>query len=103
MKARLKTLPDYLRGGAWPPSVRTVRRPVKSGNERDPYPLLLTCPVRGGEYTVETAGAKSEEGWSTVGQYAPNIPGYTRATMDWTMGNDTERWGQSLKPVLSPD
>jgi len=29
--------------------------------------------------------------WSTVGQYAPNIPGYTRATMDRTMGNDTER------------
>ena len=23
---------------AWPPSARTVRRPVKSGNERDPRP-----------------------------------------------------------------
>ena len=41
--------------------------------------------------------------WSTVGQYAPNIPGYTRATMDRTMGNYTERWRQSLKPVLSSD
>ena len=38
MIARLMTLLDKLRGGAWPPSARTVRRPVKSGNERDPRP-----------------------------------------------------------------
>ena len=37
MKARLMTLLDFPRGGAWPPSVRTVRRSVKSDNERDPY------------------------------------------------------------------
>jgi hypothetical protein len=37
MKAKLMTLPDFPRGGAWPPSVRTVRRSVKSDNERDPY------------------------------------------------------------------
>ena len=41
--------------------------------------------------------------WSTVGQYAPNIPGYTRATMDRTMGYDPERGCQSPKPVSSPD
>jgi hypothetical protein len=41
--------------------------------------------------------------WSTVGQYAPNIPGYTRATMGTTMGNYTERWRQSLKRTLSSD
>jgi hypothetical protein len=41
--------------------------------------------------------------WSTVGQYAPNIPGYTRATMGATMGNDPERGGQSLKRTLSSD
>ncbi len=28
---------------------------------------------------------------ATVGQHAPNYPGYTRATMDRTMGFDTER------------
>ncbi len=28
---------------------------------------------------------------STVGQYAPNLPGYTRSTKEWTMGFDTER------------
>lgn len=38
MMVRLMVLLDKLRGGAWPPSARTVRRPVKSGNERDPRP-----------------------------------------------------------------
>ena len=32
---------------------------------------------------------------ATVGQYAPNLPGYTRATKGRTMGFDTERWRQS--------
>ncbi len=40
MIARLKILLDEPRGGAWPSSARTVRRPVKSGNERDPCPYL---------------------------------------------------------------
>ena len=40
MKVRLKVLPDKLRGGAWPSSVRVVRCPVKSGNEQDPHPTL---------------------------------------------------------------
>ena len=44
MKASLKGLPDEPRGGAWPPSARTVRRPVKSGNERDPRPQLPAGP-----------------------------------------------------------
>ncbi len=42
MKVRLKTLPDKLRGGAWPSSARAVRHPVNSGNGRDPHPQLLT-------------------------------------------------------------
>ncbi len=37
MKVRLKTLLNKPRGGAWPPSARAVRCPVKSGNERDLY------------------------------------------------------------------
>ena len=45
MKVRLMTLPDKLRGGAWPSSARTVRRPVKSGNERDPRPQLPADPL----------------------------------------------------------
>ena len=45
MKARLKVLPDAPRGGAWPPSARTVRRPLKCGNERDPRPQLPVLPA----------------------------------------------------------
>ncbi len=42
MKVSLKGLPDEPRGSAWPSSARAVRCPVKSGNERDLYPQLLT-------------------------------------------------------------
>ena len=44
---------------------------------------------------------KGRKEWATVGQHAPNYPGYTRATMGGTMGNDTERWSQSPNPALS--
>ncbi len=42
MKVRLKVLLDEPRGGAWRPSARAVRCPVKSGNERD---LRLQLPA----------------------------------------------------------
>ena len=61
MKAKLMTLPDFPRGGAWPPSVRTVRRSVKSDNERDPHLYLLAKSPDLVHYR-ETAGSKSEEG-----------------------------------------
>jgi hypothetical protein len=41
MKVRLKVLPDTLRGGAWPSSVRAVRCRLKCRNEQDPRPMLL--------------------------------------------------------------
>jgi hypothetical protein len=40
MKVSVMNLPDCSRGSAWPPSVRTVRRSVKSDNERDPHLYL---------------------------------------------------------------
>ena len=55
------SLLDCSRGRAWPPSVRTVRRSVKSDNERDPHPYLLPVSLETADYR-ETAGAKSEEG-----------------------------------------
>ena len=60
MKVSLKGLPDTLSGGAWPSSVRGVSCPVKSGNEQDPCPMLLTGhrPV----HLWETAADKAEEG-----------------------------------------
>ena len=61
MKVRLKTLPDELRGGAWRSPARTVRRAVKSVNERDPRPMLVPlAPARG--HSWGTAGDKPEEG-----------------------------------------
>ena len=90
MKVSLKGLPDALRGGAWPPSVRAVRCPVKSGNERDLYQLLLTTHQRI-EHIAGTALETGRKVQATVGLYAPNPLGYTRATMVRTMGCDPER------------
>ena len=61
MKASVTSLLDCSRGIAWPPSVRTARRSVKSDNERDPHPYLPRSVRRPRDYR-ETAGAKSEEG-----------------------------------------
>ncbi len=85
----LKTLPDEPRGGAWPSSARAVKCPVKSGNERDLYPQLLTNFVI--EHIVGTALETGRKVQATVGLYAPNPLGYTRATMVGTMGYDPER------------
>ena len=61
MKASVTSLLDCSRGSAWPSSVRTARRSVKSDNERDPHPYLPRSLRRSRDYR-ETAGAKSEEG-----------------------------------------
>ncbi len=53
-KVSLKGLPDEPRGSAWPASARAVRCPVKSGNERDLY-LLLLAAIYGTEHFVGTA------------------------------------------------
>ncbi len=89
MKVMPKTLPDEPRGGAWPSSARAVKCPVKSGNERDLYPQLLTNFVI--EHIVGTALETGRKVQATVGLYAPNPLGYTRATMVGTMGYDPER------------
>lgn len=90
MKVRLKVLPDALRGGAWPPSARAVRCPVKSGNERD-LCLLLLMFLFENMHKVETALETRRKVQATVGLYAPNPLGYTRATMVGTMGCNSER------------
>ena len=89
MKVRLKVLPDKPRGSAWPSSARAVRCPVKSGNERDLYlQLLATFRI---EHIVGTALETRRKVQATIGLYAPNLLGYTRATMIRTMGYDSER------------
>ena len=67
-------LPDCSRGSAWPPSVRTARRSVKSDNERDPHLYLLTGSPDSVHYR-ETAGAKSEEGEGNGRSVCPECPG----------------------------
>ena len=42
-------------------------------------------------YNVETACVSKRKVWATVGQYAPNLLGYTRSAMARTIGCDSER------------
>ncbi len=90
MKVSLKGLPDEPRGSAWPPSARAVRCPVKSGNERDLYPQLPTTNSWNRAH-CGTALETRRKVQATVGLYAPNLLGYTRATMVQTMGCNSEK------------
>ncbi len=60
MKVSLKGLPDEPRGSAWPPSARAVRCPVRSGNERDLYPQLLTTHFENRAHCGDCLGNKEE-------------------------------------------
>ena len=102
MKAKLMTLPDFGRGGAWPSSVRTVRRSVKSDNERDPHPLLQLDPPGSG-HTMGTAGAKSEEGEVNGRSVCPESPGL-HARYKGRDNGFRPREGEAIpKPVRSSD
>ncbi len=90
MMVSLTSLPDEPRGSAWPPPARAVRCPVKSGNERDLHSQLLATHPRI-EHIVGTARENGRKVQATVGLYAPNPLGYTRATMVGTMGYNSER------------
>ncbi len=59
-------------GAAWLSSARVVRCWVKSRNERNPHPLLLTGNAENSE---ETAGDKPEEGGDDVKSSWPLHPG----------------------------
>ncbi len=81
MTVRLTTLPDELRGGAWPSPVRAVRYPVKSGNERDPR-LYLQQEVTTSLGTLKgLPSIRRRKERAKAGQYAPKPLGYTRAAM----------------------
>ena len=60
MKTSVTSLSDFQRGSAWPSSVGTVRRSVKSDNERDPHRHLLTLSPERAHYG-EIAGVKPDE------------------------------------------
>ena len=90
MKISVTSLSDYQRGGAWPSSVRTVKRSVKSDNERDPHPYLPPLSPDKAHYR-ETACAKQEEGRGQRQVSMPRMSWATRATKDRTMGSHAER------------
>ena len=103
MKARLKVLPDKLRGGAWPSPARAVRCPVKSGNERDPRPLLPAAPRKGAGHTRGTAAAKAEEGAGHGRSVCPESPG-PHASCNGRDNGFRPRKGEVIpKPCLSWD
>ena len=81
MKVRLKVLPDKPRGSAWPSSARTVKRTVKSVNERDPYPYLPTSR-RLGEHYRGTASDEEEEGAGDGRSVCSESPGLHAAYND---------------------
>ena len=102
MKARLMTLPDFSRGGAWPPSVRTVRRSVKSDNERDPHRYLLPISPEMAHYS-ETAGVKSEEGGGNGRAVCSECSGLHARYKGQDNGFATLRGGAIPKPGRSSD
>ncbi len=55
------------------------------------------------EDNVRTALETRRKVWATIGLYAPNLLGYTRATMVETIGYNSERRSQTSKPYLSLD
>ena len=91
MTVSLKSLPDALRGAAWPPSARAVRCPVKSGNERDPHSMLPESHFGGFGTRRGPLVINQGKERATVGQYGPNALGYTRPTMAGTKRCDPER------------
>jgi hypothetical protein len=96
------TLLELWRGGAWPSSVRTVRRSVKSDNERDlRRHLLLGNPFPG--HNGGTAGAKSEEGEGNDRSVCPESPGLHAHYKDWDNGFLPREGTAIPKPNRSSD
>ncbi len=87
------------RGAAWLSSARVVRCWVKSRNERNPCPVLLTerCTLR----------RPPAISWRKVGMTSSHhglyVQGYTRATMAGTKRRQPARGSLSQKASLSSD
>ena len=85
MKISVMSLSDFQRGGAWPSSVRTVKRSVKSDNERDPHLYLLPFSPEEAHHR-ETAGAKPEEGEGNDRSVCPECSGLHARYKGWDNG-----------------
>ena len=102
MKISVTSLSDYQRGGAWPSSVRTVKRSVKSDNERDPHLYLLTESPDSAHYS-ETAGVKSEEGGGNDRSVCSECTGLHARYKGQDNGSATSKEGAIPKPGRSSD
>ncbi len=74
------SLRGMYRGAAWLSSARVVRCWVKSRNERNPYPLLLSGNAG---HSKGTAGDKPEEGGDDVKSSRPLRPGLHTCYNGW--------------------
>ncbi len=102
MKAKLTTLLDLPRGGAWPPSVRAVRRSVKSDNERDPRCQLQFFLSRG-KHSGETAADEAEEGVGNGRSVCPESLGLHAYYNVRNNGQQPRKGKPILKSALSSD
>ena len=97
MKASVTNLLDCSRGIAWPSSVRTARRSVKSDNERDlRHHLLSSSPE--GEHYGGTAAVKAEEGGGNGRSVCPESPGLHARYK----GQDNGLRHRKVKAILKP-
>jgi hypothetical protein len=87
-------------GAAWLSSARVVRCWVKSRNERNPRPLLLTGNAENSE---ETAGDKPEEGGDDVKSSWPLHPGLHTCYNGSDNGSPTRKSALIPKSCLSSD
>ncbi len=87
-------------GAAWLSSARVVRCWVKSRNERNPRPLLLTGYAENSE---ETAGDKPEEGGDDVKSSWPLHPGLHTCYNGGDNGLLTRKGARIPKSRLSSD
>ena len=87
-------------GAAWLSSARVVRCWVKSRNERNPHPLLLTGNAENSE---ETAGDKPEEGGDDVKSSWPLRPGLHTCYNGGDNGQRTRKGERISKSRLSLD
>ena len=102
MKTSVTSLSDFQRGGAWPSSVRTVKRSVKSDNERDlRHHLLSSSPEE--EHYGGTATVKVEEGGGNGRSVCPESPGLHARYKGQDNGSATPRGGAIPKPGRSSD
>jgi hypothetical protein len=65
--------------------------------------LFANVSVRMSEHNKKTASETERKVQATPGLYAPNLLGYTRATMIGTMGCNAERRSETSKPNPSAD